>query len=201
MKPIFIGIAGGSGAGKSTLCSTLQDAYPGTIGLIQLDDYFKPDAEVPVLEGMENWDHPDSLYFDRLERDLALLSEGKSAVINTKNERLNPAYKTTEKRIPVEFHPKPVMLVEGYLVLFKEQIRKFFTTSIWLEAPHDARYARRVHFKYSEYEQKVLIPMQEQYAEPTKRYAGYVLDVSGMSKEQVLFEAEQIIRSVSGGRI
>ena len=107
----FIGIAGGTGAGKSTLCTALVDKYPEKIGLVQLDDYFKSSAQVPKLEEHTNWDHPDALYLDKLANDLTELSQGKSVVINTKNERFNPDYKKTDKRIPVEFQPKPTGLM------------------------------------------------------------------------------------------
>jgi len=193
MKPIFIGIAGGTGAGKSTLCTALMDKYPDQIGLIQLDDYFKPSAQVPKFEEHTNWDHPDALFLDKLASDLAELSQGKSVVINKKNERLNPDYKKTDKRIPVEFQPKPIMLVEGYLVLFDERVRKFLTTSIWLDVDHKTRWARRVHFKYPEYEEKVLLPMHKEFAEPTRKYVAHVIDVSDLPKEQVLGKASKII--------
>lgn len=194
MKPIFIGIAGGTGAGKSTLCTALMDKYPDKIGLIQLDDYFKPSAQVQKFEEHTNWDHPDALFLDKLANDLAELSQGKSIVINTKNERLNPDYKKTDKRIPVEFQPKPIMLVEGYLVLFDERVRKFLTTAIWLDVDHQTRWSRRVHFKYPEYEEKVLLPMHKQFAEPTKQYAAHIIDVSNLSKQQVLEQVETILK-------
>ena len=194
MKPTFIGIAGGTGAGKSTLCAALMNKYPNKIGLIQLDDYFKPSDEIPMLEEHKNWDHPDALYFNKLAKDLSKLSQGKPVVINTKNERLNPEYKKTGKRIAVTFKPKPIMLVEGYLVFFDERIRKFFTTSLWLDVDHKTRWSRRVHFKYPAYEEKVLLPMHNQFAEPTKQYAERIIDVSGLSKEQVLKKAENAIR-------
>lgn len=193
MKPIFVGIAGGTGAGKSTLCTALMDKYPDKVGLIQLDDYFKPSAEVPKYEGHTNWDHPDALFLEKLANDLSELSQGKSVVINTKNERLNPDYKKTDKRIPVEFQSKPIMLVEGYLVLFNERVREQLTTSIWLDVDHETRWKRRVHFKYPEYEKKVLLPMHKQFAEPTKQYAAHVVDVSNLQKEQVLTEVEKIL--------
>ena len=193
MPPIFVGIAGGTGSGKSTLCTALQNKHPVAVGLIQLDDYFKPEAEVPKLEGMTNWDHPNALSLAKLARDLFELAEGNPVVINTKNELLNPAYKRTKKRIPVEFRPKPVMLVEGFLVLWDERIRRFFATAIWLDIDHDVRWARRVHFKYPEYEEKVLIPMHQRYVEPTKQYATHVIDIANKSKEEILAEVENII--------
>lgn len=87
MKPLLIGIAGGSGAGKSTLCTALMHLYPETIGMVQLDDYFRPAADVPKLAGMDNWDHPDALFLDRLGEDLERLSQGESVMIRTKNFR------------------------------------------------------------------------------------------------------------------
>ena len=195
MQPIFIGIAGGTGAGKSSLCTALQDKYHDKIGLIQLDDYFKPAAEVPMVNGIESWDSPESLYLEKLARDLAKLSQGNPVVINTKNARLNPEYVKTEKRIPVEFQPKPIMLVEGYLVLYDERVRKLLNTSIWLDTDHDTRWARRVHFKNPEYEEKVLKPMHKKFVEPTKQYAEHVIDVSNLSKEEVFSQVENILKA------
>jgi uridine kinase len=195
-RPKFVGIAGGTGAGKSSLCTALLDAYPDTIGMVQLDDYFRPATDVPQTAGFENWDHPDSLYLDRLAHDLRALFEGETVTIMTKNERLNPEYAVTDERIPVRFDPKPIMLVEGFLVLYDPRIREMLATSIWLEAPHDDRYARRVHFKVDGYEEAVLRPMQEEYAEPTKKYAEHIFDVSMMTKDDVFHKAEQIILSL-----
>lgn len=189
----FIGITGGTGAGKSTLCSALQEKYPDTIGLIQLDDYFRPSVEVPMVNGHASWDNPQSLYLDKLADDLVELSKGNPVVINTKNEKLNPEYKKTDKRIPVKFIPKPIILVEGFLVLYDERIRNMLLTSVWLEVDHKTRWARRVHFKNDDYEKNVLIPMHQKYVEPTKEYAEHIIDVSELSKEQVLEQVEQII--------
>ena len=194
MSSVFIGIAGGSGAGKSTLCTTLLDTYPDQIGMVQLDDYFKPSKDVPVYAGRENWDHPNALYLDRLVNDLGVLGQGKPALINTKNERLNPEYVHTEQRKPVEFQPKPIMLVEGYLVLRDERIRDMLATSIWLEVDHNTRWKRRVHFKDSEYEEKVIKPMYKEFAEPTKQYAENIIDVTNLSAANVYEKVQAILR-------
>jgi uridine kinase len=196
MKPIFIGITGGTGAGKSTLCNSLQRKYPEKIGLIQLDDYFKPMEKKPKVGDIISSDHPESLYLDKLADDLLQLSDGNAVIINTKNEYLNPAFERTKRRIPIEFQPKPIMLVEGFLVLYEGRIRKILSTSIWLEIGHETRWARRVHFKNDEYEKKVLIPMHAKYTEPTKKYANHVLDVSNLSKEQVFEKANSIINNI-----
>mgnify|MGYP002725497896 CR=1 FL=1 len=193
MKPIFIGITGGSGAGKSTLCDALIVKYPEKIESIRLDDYFKPKDERPVLGDIVNHDHPDSLHFDQLADDLIELSEGKSVVINTRNTHLNPNYEETKIKIPFEFHPKPVILVEGFLLLSNERVKEILDESIFLDAAHDTRWDRRVHFKNEEYEKSVIIPMHDEHMEPTKEHASHVIDISDLSKEQVLEKVEDII--------
>ena len=132
---------------------------------------------------------------EKLARDLVELSQGHPVVINTKNAQLNPEYVKTDKRIPVEFHPKPIMLVEGYLTLYDERVRKLLNTSIWLDTDHDTRWARRVHFKNPEYEEKVLKPMHKKFVEPTKQYAEHVIDVSNLSKEEVFSQVENILKA------
>jgi len=196
MKIKFIGITGGTGAGKSTLCTALQNKYPDKIGLIQLDDYFKPQADKPKVGNIISSDHPESLYLNKLADDLLQFSQGKSVIINTKNERLNPEFEKTKIRIPIEFKPKPIMLVEGFLVLHDERVRKLLTTSIWLDVDHKTRWSRRVHFKNEEYEKKVLIPMHNQYVEPSKKYADHIIDVSDLTKEQVLEKVDKIINNL-----
>ena len=193
IKPVFIGIAGGTGAGKSTSCIALLNKHPDIICMIQVDDYFKSEKDVPVFNGHKNWDDPDALFLDKLYNDLNKLAEGKSVIINTKNERLNSEYKKTKKRILVEFYPKPIILVEGYLLLFNTKIRNFLSYSIWLDLDHKTRWNRRAHFKYLEYEQNVLIPMHHKFIEPTKQYADSIIYITHLSKEEVLEKIEALI--------
>jgi uridine kinase len=194
MRSVCIGIAGGTGVGKSTLCHGLMDVHPGKIGLVQLDDYFKPEDLVPLYDGHKNWDCPEALYLDKLIEDVSILRSGQSVTISTKNERLNPDYATTDRRIPVVFKPKPLLLVEGYLVLHDARLRELLDVSIFLELDHVTRLKRRVHFMYDKYEQEVLVPMHERYVEPTKQFADYVISVSELSAQQVLSKTTELLK-------
>ena len=191
----FIGITGGSGAGKTTLGNNLKNKYSDKIELVQLDDYFKPKSERPKLGDIINSGHPDALYLDKLAEDLIKLSRGESVVIHTRNEYLNPEYEKTKKQLPFLFHPKPIVLVEGFLLLHHKKIRKLFNTSIFLDANHEVRWNRCAHIqdKGEEYKEKIMIPMHEQYIEPTKKYTEHIIDSSELNVEQVFKKAEKIV--------
>jgi len=193
MNSTLIGITGGTGVGKSTLCVTLQNKYPDKIGIIQLDDFFKPEDHVPTLSGLKNWDHPDALFLDKLVHSLSELAQGNSVVIHTRSDKLIPNHKNMDERIPATFHPKPIMLVDGFLALYDERVRNLLATSMWLETQHDIRWERRVFPKLPGYEEKVLKPMYERYAAPTKQYADFVIDVTALTKEQVLQRTEELL--------
>jgi uridine kinase len=194
----FIGITGGSGAGKSTLCYALKNKYPDKIELIQLDDYFKPSEDKPKIDNIRNSDHPDALYLDKLADDLVELSRGESIMINTKNKYLNPEYEKTREKKPFTFYPKPIVFVEGFLVLHDKRVRELLDTSIFLDVEHNTRWERRANYtnKNKEYEEKVIIPMHNQYVEPTKKYAKHIIDISNLNKEEVLERVENIINNI-----
>jgi uridine kinase len=83
-----------------------------------------------------------------------LLQKSSSIFVQTKSEKLNPDHKNTKKKILVEIHPRQIMLVEGFLVLYDERVRKFLTTSLYLDLDQETRWNRRVHFKDEGYKKR-----------------------------------------------
>ena len=197
MKPIFIGITGGSGAGKSTLAFGLLDKYPEKIGILHFDDYHKKRELLPVFQGKPNADHPGAIELDTLVKDLEKLKNGEPVYVFTKSERYNPKFQETKVRNPLTVNPKQIMLLEGFMVLHDTRVRALLDYSIYLDAEHTQRYSRRAkpHLKSPEYEQGILIPMHNKYVEPTKKLAKVVIDVSHLSKEEVLEHVEKLLKA------
>jgi uridine kinase len=197
MKPFIIGIAGGSGSGKSTLAEGLKAAFPGTVLTFHLDDYFRPADEVPVRAGMKNWDDPRALYYGKMAKDLALLKAGERVVINTKSPDLNPDFLRTGQRIPVEFAPKPLIVVEGFLTLHFPKIRKLLDFSIYLDAPFNVHISRRVHGKLhsfpEDYDRLVLQPMNDRYVSPSRVHADITLNAGSLTQKQVLKKTTDLL--------
>lgn len=185
-SPILIGIAGGSGAGKSTLAFGLKDSLPDKVTIIHFDDYQKKRADAPVFDGMTNWDHPGAIDFEKLILDLKKILNGESVSIQTRNERDNPEFPKTRERKEVVLQSLPIIILEGYLCLYDKRVRDLLDYSVYLDIPHETRIARRTKSVDENYVSSILIPMHQQFVEPTKNFADLVIDVSNLSAENVL---------------
>lgn len=192
MKPSFIAVSGGTGAGKSTACFGLVDAFPDEVSIVHLDDY-QNRAQAPLTRGFTNLDHPEAVNFAQLISDLKALSEGDPITVQTKNEKYNPQAKTIG-RLPMIIKPTRVMLIEGYLSLWNDEIRDMLANSVYLELNYETRIKRRTKFMDPDYEKNVLVPMHKKYVEPTKRYAKHIIDVSDLTRDDVVAELATIVK-------
>lgn len=192
----IMGLVGGSGAGKSTLAQTIFQKYPDQVSVLHFDDYQKlPDA-IPLDEatGMRNWDCPEAIDFDRLLHDLRQLKQGVSVSVSTKDRYLNPAYAQTKQRIAATIYPKRLVILEGYLVLYKAEVRDLLDFSIFLDLDHETRMRRRDKFLSPSYESEILAPMHLQFVLPTRRFTDLLISVADKSFEQVFEEVMKFIQ-------
>lgn len=182
MRPLLVGIAGGSASGKSTLSKAVVEAL-GDRGLLVLHDrYYKslpPHLEQHPLDW--NFDHPISLETERMVADLAELRAGRTARL--------PVYDyATHRRRPTdeEVPPRPVIIVEGILVLAIEGLRDVLDKRVFVSVPDDVRLIRRIrrdtdtrgreiHQILEQYERTVR-PMHQRYVEPSRTWADLVVD-------------------------
>lgn len=190
----IIGIAGGSGSGKSTLATLLYNAHPGQCVIVHGDDYFKKKEEVPLSGENYNFDHPTSLRMDELYRDIVSLQNGHPVTILTKSELYNPLFRWELKnKIEYTLQPKPIIIVEGYLVFHDQKIRELMDNKIYLDMPITESAKRRSGNKpkiSSDYSETVLFPMHKQFVEPTKQYADLVINVLNKTAEEVFILVE-----------
>jgi len=184
MKPITLGIAGGSGAGKTTLAKAVFKELGGVEHCVYLthDHYYKDQSHKTLEERSKtNFDHPDSLETDLLVEHLKALKAGIPANL--------PTYDfATHSRTPVTtyVHPKPVIIVEGILVLTHPLLCEEMDIKVFVDADADTRAVRRINRDMIErgrtldsvIEQYLATvkPMHNQFVEPSKAQADVIVN-------------------------
>jgi uridine kinase len=141
MPALLVGIAGGSGSGKTTLAEGLVAALPaGQAVVVPADAYYRDLGHLPPeARAQHNFDEPAALDDERLGADLRRLRGGEGA--------RRPVYDfATHTRLPepVWIPPRPVVIVEGILVLALPALREIFQLKVFVATPPAARLERRI---------------------------------------------------------
>lgn len=123
MRPLVIGIAGGTASGKSTFCNLLvEELKEYRVEVIRTDKYFRrplPKMIAPLTgEEHDDFNHPDSLDIDRFMVDFKSLLEEQNEI--------------------------DIVIVEGLMVLYFEEIRRELDLKIFIQLDADERMYRRI---------------------------------------------------------
>lgn len=178
MTPFFIGITGGSGSGKTALAKELKKHFKKKASIFHIDNYQKFEGRLPKIYGMKNWDHPKSIDWNRLLKDLVSLKKNK--VISIKSRDQEKLKRTKE----IVFIPSKIIIIEGYLLFHKAPVRNLLDFCVYLETNNKTRIKRRTKFKNAKYIKKILLPMHYKYIEPMRKFANLILDTEKYSVKQ-----------------
>lgn len=180
---IVVGIAGGSGSGKTTLAHAIyEDLGAQNITLLSHDAYYR-DISHLTLEQREkqNFDHPDSLETSLLVEHIKQLKNGFAVHIPTYD------YATHSRKQDVKAIPRPIILIEGILILSDKDLRDLMDIKIFVDTDDDLRLIRRIQRDTGERGRSVnsvvtqylttVRPMHIAYVEPSKRNADIIIPV------------------------
>ena len=186
---VVVGISGGTGSGKSTVAEEIF----GTLGsevaqLLHQDSYYldrgslSPDARARV-----NFDHPAAFDWPLLREHIHDLREGDSVQ--------KPIYDFhTHTRLPetVTVEPRPVLLVEGLLVLEDPELRAMMDMKLFVDVDADVRLIRRLERDIRERGRSLdsivdqyrtsVRPMHLEFVEPSKRHADLIIPEGGRNR-------------------
>lgn len=181
-KPFLILVAGGSASGKSTVVKNiLKKAGLKDVLNINQDDYYNDQSHMTMEERyVVNYDHPDAIDFDFLYNDITRLLHGETI------EKPLYDYKNYTRSDKTEtISPKPIIIVEGILVLVDERLRNLADIKLFVESDDDIRFIRRLKRDIEERGRsidsvinqylKTVKPMHYQFVKPTKRYADMII--------------------------
>ncbi len=201
---LLVGIAGGASAGKTTFVKRIAKELGDDQALILPEEsYYYDRSGLPEEERRAiNFDHPDSIDFDRMALHLEALRSGKPVP--------HYSYSRDEcRRIesPDRLEPKRVVLVAGILVLATESIRELLDVKIYIDADSDLRFLRRMKTKLAsdpgsfeviceDYMTKVK-PMHLRYVSASKKHADVIVPQGGHNPAAIRMVKSAILSALA----
>jgi len=181
ITPTILAIAGGSGSGKTTLASRVRDAIGAeNCHIVRQDDYYH-DIRKRGGSPLVNFDVPEALDFELLEANLLSFKNGIPVSLPTYD------FTTHQRGTPGDLcQPRPVIIVEGILLLNQSELREIFDHSVFLRCAPGLRLSRRmerdttergrtpedVHRQFHEQVE----PAHKEFVSPSKHHADVVIE-------------------------
>ena len=177
----IVAIAGGSGSGKTFLANAIYEKLGDKKSFVLYQDsyYFDQSDKFDHDGGAVNFDHPNSIDFDLMYEHLKMLKENKPVEIPSYDFATHSRRMTNQKK-----EPKPLILVDGILILCHPKLREIFDEIVFVSAPESSRFQRRLERDVKErgrtaegvknqFEQQVK-PMHDQFVEPSQTHANRI---------------------------
>lgn len=203
--PLVVGLAGGTGSGKTTVAESIVRAAGGRVAILPQDAYYLAQRDLPTGPGVRpNYDAPSAFDTALLARHLDALATGRAI------ER--PVYdfsRDDRAAETVRVEPRPVLVVEGILVLHEAVLRERMTLRVFVDAPPDERFIRRLERDVrergrsaesviAEYRRTVK-PMHDLFVEPTKQHADLIVPEGGRNRAALAVIAAYVEKALAVG--
>lgn len=188
MKPYIVGVAGGSASGKTEIVKTLKKYFEDKIEIIEHDNYYFAHDDLTMEERASlNYDHPQSFETDLLIEHVKKIINNEEINIPTYDFTIHTRSSDTLKKVP-----KPIVIVEGILVLENEELRNLMDMKVFVDCDGDVRLKRRITRDVVERDRTIesiltqymetVKPMHELFVEPSKKFADLIVPKGGKNK-------------------
>lgn len=204
-RPFVVGVAGGTGSGKTTVAERLAVLMGrGSLSLVKLDAYYRDRSSLPFEDRVGiDYDHPDAFDWPLLLGHLRALVDGLAVE--------SPVYDFAQHvRSPdtTRIESARIVVVEGILVLYEEELRNMFDLRVFVDTDADVRLLRRIQRDVADRGRTIdsvmaqylatVRPGHLQFVEPSKRYADVIIPHGGMNEPGVdvlLARVRELVRS------
>ncbi|XP_078497653.1 uridine-cytidine kinase 2 [Lissotriton helveticus] len=190
-QPFLIGVSGGTASGKSSVCSKIVqllgqnevDHRQKQVVMLSQDSFYKvltAEQKAKALKGQFNFDHPDAFDNELIVKTLREIMEEKTVQI--------PVYDFvahSRKEESITVYPADVVLFEGILAFYVQDIRDMFQMKLFVDTDADTRLSRRVLRDINERGRDLeqilnqyitfVKPAFEEFCLPTKKYADVII--------------------------
>ncbi|KAF2497588.1 P-loop containing nucleoside triphosphate hydrolase protein [Lophium mytilinum] len=155
---LLLGISGPSSSGKTTLSRLLRDILPQSF-ILHLDDFYLEERNIPIREGVQDWDCIESLDLNGFREALSHIKKhGSSPPTLVSKEDQNAV---GEHRVPAELIEElkqrvqalvaekswnmPIAIIDGFLLFSNEMadIRDLFDVRLFLRTSYRTAKTRR----------------------------------------------------------
>ncbi|AHG02243.1 uridine/cytidine kinase (plasmid) [Halostagnicola larsenii XH-48] len=199
----MIAIAGGTGAGKTTVSREIADAVGEAVTRIPLDNYYKDLSHLEYEERESvNYDHPSAFEWELLCEHLDSLSMGQAVEMPQYDFGVH-----NRKDETVSVEPTDVVILEGILSLYDEQILDMLDLRVYVMTDADVRILRRIQRDVIERGRDLegvidqylgtVKPMHEQFVAPTKSDADIIIP-EGANRVAVDLLTEKVQAELEG---
>ena len=159
-SPILLGLSGPSSSGKTTLARLLRTIFSPHVQILHQDDFYRPEAELPIRHGLRDWDCAEALdipsmiaalrfirQHGRLPDDLVSKEDqnavGESGVSEDEVEEIRQAVQQRCKERGLM--ERAIVIVDGFLLFGRSvpELREAFDLRVMLRANYEIAKARR----------------------------------------------------------
>ncbi len=202
---LCIGVAGGTGSGKTTVADRIVAAVGADrIVVLHQDRYYRDLSHLETAARPDrNFDHPDAIEEQLLVDHLRRLRSGRATDL--------PVYdfaSHVRTDIVETVAPRPVVLVEGILILAIPAVRELLDVKIFVDTDADLRFIRRLRRDLRERGRTLdsvvdqylatVRPMHLEFVEPSRRWADIIIPEGGhnsVALDMVISRIERVLGS------
>lgn len=180
---VTIGVAGGSGSGKTTFARCLAERLGRErVTVLAQDSYYiDRSSEFDRDGGRVNFDHPDSIDWNLLEQHIKLARLGAQIDVPIYDFA---THRRQQQTLAIE--SRPFLILDGILIYVEERIRKLLERKVFIEAPENIRFERRLKRDVVERGRtpegvraqffSQVKPMHDLFVEPTRQYSDLIIN-------------------------
>lgn len=201
-----MGVAGGTASGKTTIVKKIAEYFGNDLVVISHDSYYKAHDNMTYEERSQlNYDHPDAFETERMANDVRDLIKGHPVEVPVYDFTI---HNRSEDTVRVE--PKPVIILEGILILEDKELRDLMDAKIYVDTDADERLMRRIKRDMVERARSIesimdqyantVKPMHEEFVEPSKKYADIIIPRGGGNATGIEMLMEYLKSLIALGR-
>uniref|UniRef100_A0A8B9E8B8 uridine/cytidine kinase n=1 Tax=Anser cygnoides TaxID=8845 RepID=A0A8B9E8B8_ANSCY len=200
---------------KSSVCSKIVqllgqnevDYRQKQVVIVSQDSFYRvltSEQKSKALKGQFNFDHPDAFDNELIVKTLKEITEGKTVQI--------PVYdfvSHSRKEETVTVYPADVVLFEGILAFYSQEVRDLFRMKLFVDTDADTRLSRRVLRDISERGRDLeqilsqyitfVKPAFEEFCLPTKKYADVIIPRGADNEVAINLIVQHIQDILNGG--